>query len=364
MPWWRESDTFADDPRWQVLSGGNNDLADRLQAAYCRLQAKGSHQKDNGYLTHQTALETCRGRKRVLELLCTAVLDRPPWLHRKGDECDCLGEEWVAGFDFRIHGFLFRNPSRTEYDRNQAQTRDRSDDRLKALVKQRDALCCRYCRSGPLSSKAGRARDRRKVLALDHVDPDQPAGPDGENYVVACGRCNEFKGRRTPDEADMTLLPAPTLQEREQWSTRERQLFDRPPYRPHQAANQTGITAGTNHESNQKQNTDQTSSTDPITDSSTDRGVDPTADLMPSVRLETADDSADHRPTTRQDPLGTGRVGQPPPADRRAAALPARTARHPDPYHRRSRGARASPQLPPPIPDDLWPPGSTPARPT
>jgi hypothetical protein len=179
LPYWLETDAFADDPIWQVLGAGKADVEDRLQAAYCRLKAKTSHLRDNGYLTTATALAQCRGRRQVLDLLCTSVLERPPLLHRQGDTCPCLGGEWIEGFGYRVHEFLKRNPSRAEHDRAKAQRADLRNARLKALVYERDAGCCRYCRSGPLSNKAGRSRDRRKALVYDHVDPDAPAGEDG-----------------------------------------------------------------------------------------------------------------------------------------------------------------------------------------
>ena len=96
-----------------------------------------------------------------------------------------------------------------------AQKADHRDGRLKDLVWARDGGCCRYCGSGPLVHDNARARDRRRVLQFDHVDPDQPAGPDSENYVVACGACNEVKGHRTPDAAGLVLLPAPVQATRE-----------------------------------------------------------------------------------------------------------------------------------------------------
>jgi hypothetical protein len=142
LPYWLETDAFADDPIWQVLGAGKADVEDRLQAAYCRLKAKTSHLRDNGYLTTATALTQCRGRRQVLDLLCTPVLERPPLLHRQGDTCPCLGGEWIEGFGYRVHEFLKRNPSRAEHDRATAQRADLRNARLKALVYERD-------RSGP-----------------------------------------------------------------------------------------------------------------------------------------------------------------------------------------------------------------------
>jgi hypothetical protein len=354
VPWWRESDTFADDPRWWVLArdqkGSTEDNVDRLQAAYSRIQACVSHQKDNGYLTHHTALHQCRGRGWVIDALCTAVLDRPAMLHRKGDECSCLGDEWVAGFDYRMHDFLRRNPSRAEYERHREQKADRSDARLRQLVKTRDASCCRYCRSGPLSAKASRARDRRKWMHLDHVDPDQPAGPNGENYVVACAGCSEYKGRRTPDEADMVLLPEPTPTERAEWSTRDRLLFDRTTYLPGDLAGHATpdgpINAESNHQSIKEQINEQRPGVDCITDPNSDPTSDPTNTTTGSPRLEQAEQHQNPGRIRPGNPSGSGGVG--PPADR----SPPRTSRYPDPYHRRSR---ADPQ---PIPNEHLEPKS------
>ncbi len=77
-----------------------------------------------------------------------------------------------------------------------------------AQVKKRDGSRCRYCgqrvdwsnRRGPSGA------------TYDHVDPRGPAAP--ENVVVACRKCNSFKGLRTPSEAGMHLSesePGPDL---------------------------------------------------------------------------------------------------------------------------------------------------------
>src|SRR5690606_10030604 len=146
-----------------------------------------------------------------------------------GDECPCLGTApWIDGYAYRIHNFLKRNPSKREYDLDKAKKADLRDARLKALVLKRDGGCCRYCGSGPLERKAVRAKDRRRVLTFDHVDPDRAAGEDGANLVVCCGRCNDEKGARTPDEADMVLLPEPTPEQAARLADREPQRLDRP----------------------------------------------------------------------------------------------------------------------------------------
>lgn len=93
--------------------------------------------------------------------------------------------------------------------------------RVKALIEARDGLFCRYCGS-PVTVGHG---DRRSVhrRTFDLIDPadrwdiEARALPDdelfriAEMWAVACGWCNSIKGKRTPAEADMALLPPPVL---------------------------------------------------------------------------------------------------------------------------------------------------------
>ena len=63
----------------------------------------------------------------------------------------------------------------------------------------RDDNRCQYCRStkGPMT--------------IDHVVPRKKGGMDTwENLVCACARCNNKKGDRTPEQADMKLYKRPT----------------------------------------------------------------------------------------------------------------------------------------------------------
>lgn len=65
----------------------------------------------------------------------------------------------------------------------------------------RDAFTCQYCGAQP----------GREHLTLDHIIPRSRGGRmDWENVVAACAPCNRRKSNRTPDEADMKLLSAPT----------------------------------------------------------------------------------------------------------------------------------------------------------
>lgn len=64
-------------------------------------------------------------------------------------------------------------------------------------VLRRDRFTCQYCGS-------------RSDLTVDHVLPKSRGGRDRwDNLVAACNRCNNRKGNRTPDEADMTLRRKP-----------------------------------------------------------------------------------------------------------------------------------------------------------
>lgn len=91
--------------------------------------------------------------------------------------------------------------------------------RVKAAVRRRDGDRCRYC--GITCRTDG---DRRSLerLTFDYVDPefvfDRTTVLDPDQFaavvaawVVACGYHNACKGRRTPDDAGMPLLPAHTV---------------------------------------------------------------------------------------------------------------------------------------------------------
>ncbi|MDZ8052553.1 MAG: HNH endonuclease [Aulosira sp. ZfuCHP01] len=64
-------------------------------------------------------------------------------------------------------------------------------------VLRRDHHSCQYCGS-------------KKSLTLDHVIPRSQGGPHAwNNVVIACERCNSYKGNRTPFEAGMQLRTKP-----------------------------------------------------------------------------------------------------------------------------------------------------------
>jgi 5-methylcytosine-specific restriction endonuclease McrA len=64
----------------------------------------------------------------------------------------------------------------------------------------RDANLCMYCGQ----------RFAKSELTRDHITPMSRGGLDAWNNVVtACRRCNNHKGGRTPEEAQMELLAVP-----------------------------------------------------------------------------------------------------------------------------------------------------------
>lgn len=83
-----------------------------------------------------------------------------------------------------------------EYRRIPHQTRALS----RKNILMRDRYTCQYCHKTLPSAE----------LTLDHVVPRSRAGETTwENLVACCHTCNNRKGSRTPDEANMRLARAP-----------------------------------------------------------------------------------------------------------------------------------------------------------
>lgn len=65
-------------------------------------------------------------------------------------------------------------------------------------ILRRDNNRCQYCNR------------HQNDLTIDHVIPKSLGGQDTwENLVAACHKCNNKKGSRTPDQANMPLLSKP-----------------------------------------------------------------------------------------------------------------------------------------------------------
>jgi len=65
-------------------------------------------------------------------------------------------------------------------------------------ILRRDGYKCSYCGRGDLT------------LTIDHIVPKARGGIDSwDNLISACTKCNNKKGDRTPEEADMNMLKKP-----------------------------------------------------------------------------------------------------------------------------------------------------------
>ena len=65
-------------------------------------------------------------------------------------------------------------------------------------ILKRDGHTCQYC------------GENNAQMTVDHVIPKIYGGQDSwENLVCACIRCNNIKGNRTPEQADMKILKRP-----------------------------------------------------------------------------------------------------------------------------------------------------------
>lgn len=118
------------------------------------------------------------------------------------------GGLWERSDDgITVHDYLTWNDSREQvlFARESAKRRVSllRDPELRQAVKDRDGDACRYC------ARLVRWSDRKGDLGgtYDHVDP--ALGNTLDNLVVCCRGCNSGKGRRTPTQARMSLLPAP-----------------------------------------------------------------------------------------------------------------------------------------------------------
>lgn len=102
---------------------------------------------------------------------------------------------------WEIHDFLEHNPSRNAVRLRREKRNELRGQELNNAVKRRDRGRCRYCR------RKTKPNDKRSAegFTYDHVNPGLAEGID--NLVVACRACNRKKGKRTPEQAGMPLLP-------------------------------------------------------------------------------------------------------------------------------------------------------------
>lgn len=208
MPWGRIDDRLAMSVKIRGLADpgatGDRALAQRCEALglWTQILSWVSGERSDGFVTED--IVRLFGRREAVDRLLRASFGRAALLHRRGDAeaCECFeGRQWPDGWDYLIHDYLDRNPSRQENDVHRAKSRELKDSALKTRVSRRDSDRCRYC--GRQCKPSDRRSDDGRTF--DHVDP---LVADGEaNLVTACRGCNRRKGRRTPEAAGMVLLP-------------------------------------------------------------------------------------------------------------------------------------------------------------
>lgn len=181
MPWFKVDDTLYSHPKWVAAPLSARGLWTSA-GSWCA-----SHLQDGFVPRHALALFGARARDAT-ELVRVGL-----W-----DEVD-------GGWMF--HDWLDLQPSREDVlalrRSGAARQKVARSPELRTAVRERDGDRCRYCGVGV------RWNDRRGPLGgtYDHVDPEGPS--DFDNLVVCCRGCNASKGRRTPQEAGMRLLPPP-----------------------------------------------------------------------------------------------------------------------------------------------------------
>lgn len=191
--WTKLDDGLLDHPKLYKagsLIGGTHGVMVAL-GVYSAGLLYANRQLTDGYVPRVMARSFCR-HNRVSDALVEAGL----W--------ERLADGGFQIHDFHAHNFTAKEvKERREWDIKRKALY--SDAELVAAIRQRDQHKCRYCglevhwndRRGPLGGQ------------YDHVNP---RGDNSlENVVVACRRCNNKKGGRTPDQAEMRLLPAPNL---------------------------------------------------------------------------------------------------------------------------------------------------------
>lgn len=150
-------------------------------------------------LNHGVAVE-------LADLLVSAGL----W-HAPGHSCERCPK--VAAGTYLYHDWFALNyDTAAQVKTTRGKRKELKDPVIIAAVWARDCIddpanpavgLCRYCQ------KEVRRQDRKSEIRpeMDHVVPNLYCGP--RNIVLACLACNRKKGARTPEQAGMTLHPAP-----------------------------------------------------------------------------------------------------------------------------------------------------------
>lgn len=176
-----------------------------LAGSLCRKAGK------DGVVTSGDAVRLTLDRGSALK--AAALLVKYQLWHAPGHHCEACPQPTDGAWIFH-QWFQFKyGTGAAERVKNEKARELRDPAVIEAVwVRDTDAAGvarCRYCAAVVVRPSKGKGGDRRskQIGWLDHVDPRKATGP--KNLVVSCQTCNQAKGAQTPEQAGMTLLPAP-----------------------------------------------------------------------------------------------------------------------------------------------------------
>lgn len=195
MAWLRVEDTAHSHPA--VLAAGRGGDERQVNEALGWLSRCGSWAAEHltdGFVPEDLARQYAGSPENYTRLF-TAARRAKQIVKARAHPVYGTGWQIQAGEDAVLH---IRTREEVELDRARRGTTRLQDARNQ--VRLRDGDQCRYCAAWvDFRIKKGKHRG-----TYDHPDP-----ADRDTFVVCCGDCNSRKGKRTPVEADMPLLPAP-----------------------------------------------------------------------------------------------------------------------------------------------------------
>lgn len=198
MPWVKLDDGLAEHRKTRRLlrAGGHEAMSIHLLAIVNSSKYLTDGHVDEEFV--EDMFDVGRIKPKQRERIITALVESGQWT---------VDEErggWV------IHDYLVHNPSAEQVEANRGVDRYRKelsrDTELLSAIRKRDGAHCRYC------GVEVNWKDRRSSVGgtYDHLVPVSQGGENTyDNVVVSCRGCNQRKGPRTPEGAQMTLLPVP-----------------------------------------------------------------------------------------------------------------------------------------------------------
>lgn len=176
--------------------------------------AAGSRARKSGYdgVLTEAVLVRVVGDVRVVRRGAAALVSTGFW-HAPGHGCEACPQPAKGSWIFH-QWFQFRYGTGDAEKVKADKVAELRNATIIEAVWARDTASdgvahCRYCTKVVRRPSSGKGGDRRSkdIGHLDHVDPTKAIG--ATNIVVACQDCNQGKAAKTPEQAGMTLLPAP-----------------------------------------------------------------------------------------------------------------------------------------------------------